>query len=269
MNGTDAYNEHIVPTLQRMINLEKLSLQTKIHFQRRFIDGNHLKKDILRHMPRLKDFIFDIRSIIPLRDGEMHLQSDEDIRSTLTNLTSHHVTTRVDYFYKEREGHCHMHTNPLLSIDYEYISNNYRGELFEHVQYVELYDERPFEHSFFMRIAQSFPSMKRMSVHNQIAQQEKHNHHLSSQDQQLPIIKYRSLKELFLVWVHDDYIEQFLFDMKTSLSSGLTLTCVEKQLERVTNDFTREETKVNCSKVNSFNFHVETDISRLIPLLQG
>lgn len=264
LNGTDAYDEHLVPTLQRMIHLEKFSLQTKIYFQPRFIDGNVLKEDILHHMPLLKDFVFDIRSIVSLGGGEVHLQSDEEIRSTLKDLTKHKVISRIDYFRDQREVHCHLHTNPLLSIEYEFISNNFRGELFEHVQYVELFDERPFEHSFFMRIAQSFPSMKRLCVENRTAQQEKQDHQSSNENQHSTKINYHSLQRLVLRWVHDDYIEQFLFDTKTNLSNGLTLICEENQLKRVTHNFTREVTKVNCSKVKSFKLHVERDILHLI-----
>ena len=247
-----------------MINLEKLTLKLQIYEQPRFTDGNHLKEDILSHMPRLKDFVFDIRSIVSLDDAEIPLQSDEDIRSTLTDLTKHQVTTRVDCFPSEGAAHCHIHTNPLISTEYEYVSNNFRGEIFENVQYVELYDERPFEPSFFMRIAQSFPSMKTLYVHNLLAQQEKQNHQLFNQDHQLPVIRYRFLQRLILLEVHDDYLEQFLFDTKTCFSNGLTLFCKDDQLKRVTCSFTRGETKVNCSKVKSFNLWNERDISHLI-----
>ena len=110
-NQTDAYEEVVVPTLQRMINLEKLSLFLVIDCQRRFIDGNHLKANVLCHMPRLEDFIFNIRSIMPLDVDPVHLPTNEDIRCTLTELTKHPIISYVDYFRNEGNGHCHIYTS--------------------------------------------------------------------------------------------------------------------------------------------------------------
>ncbi|CAF4303127.1 unnamed protein product, partial [Rotaria sordida] len=45
-------------------------------------------------------------------------------------------------------------------IHYENITNNFSGGLFKCVQTVRLFDERPFEHTFFMRFAQAFPFSK-------------------------------------------------------------------------------------------------------------
>ena len=256
MNETDAYDEWIVPTFRRMINLEKLSLHLLIQCQRRFIDGNTLKDNFLSHIPQLKDFVFDIRSIVQLDEGEFDLQSDEEIQSTLTDLTTHQTITYVDHFHEEGNAHCHFYTYPSLLIKYQYLSNRFQGELLENVQRVELFDERPFELTFFMRIAQSFPSMKTLRVTNRTPQQEKQDHQLSNEKQRLPIIRYRSLQKLILLRVHDDYLEQFLFDTKTIFSNDLRLCCYEDQLKRVTNNFMREETKVNYSKVKSFDWCV-------------
>jgi hypothetical protein len=48
---------------------------------------------------------------------------------------------------------------------------------------------------------------------------------------------------------HDDYIEQFLFDIKTFLPNNILLGIEYQQLKRVTDNFTRLETRNNCSKV--------------------
>lgn len=215
-------------------------------------------------MPRLNDFVFDIRSIVPLNESEVHLQSEKDIRLTLTDLTQHQVITYVDYFGEEGNAHCHFHTYPLLSTEYEYISNNFRGELFPHVQYVKLFDERPFEHSFFMRIAHSFPSMKGLCVENRTPQQEKQDHQLLNENQRLPVITFPSLRRLALLCVHDDYLEQFLLETKTYFLTDLELSCKERQLKRVTDNFTREQTKANHAKVKSLDFLTDIDFSNLI-----
>ncbi len=54
----------IVPLLHRMSNLESLALYLVIDYYKknRFIDGNHLKKNLIDHLPRLTKFAFNIRS---------------------------------------------------------------------------------------------------------------------------------------------------------------------------------------------------------------
>ncbi|CAF4115845.1 unnamed protein product, partial [Rotaria sordida] len=113
-------------------------------------------------MPKLNEFIFNIRSIIPL-NNQTHLLSNEDIHRTLTNLTDHQVISCVDYFPSNKSGQCHFYTYPYTMVYYENITNNFPGELFKCVQSVTLFDERPFEHTFFMQIAQAFPFLKELT----------------------------------------------------------------------------------------------------------
>ena len=54
--GIFVYDERIVPMLQRMFNLDKLALTLVIDRQERFLDGNDLQNNIVRQMPRLKEF---------------------------------------------------------------------------------------------------------------------------------------------------------------------------------------------------------------------
>ncbi|CAF4212482.1 unnamed protein product, partial [Rotaria sp. Silwood2] len=49
---------------------------------------------------------------------------------------------------------------------YDNITNNFPGELFNHVQIVTLFDEHLFEHEFFMRIAKAFPFLKDLTINN-------------------------------------------------------------------------------------------------------
>ncbi|CAF4588253.1 unnamed protein product, partial [Rotaria sp. Silwood2] len=57
---------------------------------------------------------------------------------------------------------------------------------------VSLHDERPFEHEFFLRIAQSFPFMKELTLINKKPQKNK----LNNENQDLLIIKYPHLTKL-------------------------------------------------------------------------
>jgi hypothetical protein len=78
---------------------------------------------------------------------------------------------------------------------YHKITNNFPSGLYQYIRLVSLYDE----HDFFIRISQSFPLMKRLSLIN----------HNSS------IVKYNNLIKLNIDNVHDDYIEEFLFNTRT------------------------------------------------------
>jgi hypothetical protein len=263
-NPTYAYEEVVVPTLQRMINLDKLSLSLVIDCEGRFLDGNHLKADVLRHMPRLEDFVFNIRSIMPFRIDPVHLQTNEDIRCTLTDLTKHRVISSVDYFRNDGYAHCHIYTSPYSLIDYEYASNNFPNELFANVRDVSLYDERPFEQSFFLRLSKSFPSIRTLSVDNEAAQTDKQHQQSCNETEPVPTIRYPSLWALFLLRVHDDYVEQFFFATKTCFSDDMHVSIHPSQLKRVTHDFMRDETRINYSKVKSFHFYDEIDGSKRI-----
>ncbi len=57
------------------------------------------------------------------------------------------------------------------------------------------------------------------------------NHNLS-------IVKYCYLTELDIRQVHDDCIEEFLFNMKTYLQNNILLDIDYQSLQRVTHNFT-------------------------------
>lgn len=55
----------IIPLLQRMINLEELTLYLSIiRFDSNYIDGTQLQDDILSFMPRLTKFTFSLETAI-------------------------------------------------------------------------------------------------------------------------------------------------------------------------------------------------------------
>ncbi|CAF3682100.1 unnamed protein product [Rotaria socialis] len=109
-----------------MLNLEKLGLYLSISVDERFIDGNNLKENILNHMSQLNQFIFHIR-------------------------------------FQRKQGQCHIYSYPFLMKYYEDTTNNFPSGLCPYVRVVSLYDEYPFEHAFFIRIAQSFPLMEKIN----------------------------------------------------------------------------------------------------------
>ncbi|CAF1443772.1 unnamed protein product [Adineta steineri] len=109
----------------------------------------------------------------------------------------------------------------------------------------------PFEHEFFLRITQAFPNVKILRLDNE--QPQKKNHQDSS------ITRYFHLTELHLLEVHDDYIEEFLSDSKTCLPNTVDLTIEYEAMQRVTENFTRSTTQINCSKLIRLNLYVLDD----------
>ncbi|CAF4023923.1 unnamed protein product, partial [Adineta steineri] len=109
----------------------------------------------------------------------------------------------------------------------------------------------PFEHEFFLRITQAFPNVKILRLDNE--QPQKKNHQDSS------ITRYFHLTELHLLEVHDDYIEEFLSDSKTCLPNTVDLTIEYEAMQRVTENFTRSTTQINCSKLIRLNLYVLGD----------
>ena len=184
-----------------MFNLEKLSLNLITSTKTTFIDGNELKKDFINHMTRLRKFTFNISSEIDLHDTIDH-QSNEDIQRTFTDFKNYQIISSVDYFSKAKIVRCLIYSYPYNLKYYDNITNHFPGGLFKNVSKISLFDEYPFEHEFFIRIAQSFPLMKKLSLINEKPQMN-NNEHFS-------IIEYPHLTELILLEAHNDYVEQFL-----------------------------------------------------------
>ncbi|CAF3446460.1 unnamed protein product [Rotaria socialis] len=132
---------------------------------------------------------------------------------------------------------------------YKHITNNFPGGLFACVPEISLSDERPFEYEFFLRIAQSFPLVKKLTLINWTPQNHKQNRSSKNYDGDLLIIEYPHLTYLDLSEAHDDYVEQFLLDTKVCLPMNVTFDAIYESLQRVTHNFKRDETRINCSKM--------------------
>ncbi|CAF3161616.1 unnamed protein product, partial [Rotaria sp. Silwood2] len=247
----NVYDELIVPLLHRMLNLEKLSLYLLVDNRNTFIDGIELKKNIINHMSRLNKFVFSICTLM-LPRNQTDLRSNEDIQHTFNDLQDSQIISCINYFQEIRiYNECHIYSYPYKFKVYKTITNNFPGNLYGCVREISLMDERPFEHEFFLRIAQSFPLMEKLTVVNKKSQNNKLCNKSKNDNQDLSIIKYPHLTDLILYEVHDDYIEEFLVDMKMCLSNHVNLSIQYEPLKRVTHNFTRNATRFNCAKLNS------------------
>ena len=249
------YRKTLVPLLQRMSNLEKLNLIFQADQCERFIDGNTLTTDILQHMTNLKQFSFNIHSQISIRD-QIHLLSCNDIQRTFINFQNTQITSWTDYLMSKQIGQCIAYSHPY-SLDYfNNIANHFPdGLFFQNVTSVSLHDDRSFEHEFFVRISQSFPFLKELDVTNEAPQKKKNASKFNT-------ITYSCLTRLCVLCSHDDYLEQFLLDTKTSLPSNMSLSAACDTLETVTCHFTRSDTKSNCTKFSSVSVCLEKDKDR-------
>ncbi|CAF4136474.1 unnamed protein product [Rotaria magnacalcarata] len=160
----DEYDGLIVPLLHRMVNLEKLDLQLNCE-RETFVNGDDLKTNILNHLLQLNTFTFNIRST-SYCDNQTGLLSNKDIQQTFKDFQYNQVIFCVDCFPKSLYSQCHIYSYPYKSTYYLKITNNFPGGLFRCVNIVSLFDERPFEHEFFLRIAQSFPEFLTARVYN-------------------------------------------------------------------------------------------------------
>ncbi|CAF1143592.1 unnamed protein product [Rotaria sordida] len=124
------------------------------------------------------------------------------------------------------------------------ISNRFPNMIFDTVTHLYAYDTIPMEHEFFMQISRNFPKLKCFSMKNDNRQTRN-----CDQWNSYPIIEYSHLISLDIMNVNTDYVEQFLLQTKTHLPCLTELKVNYNQLATVTMNFTRDETRHNCSKV--------------------
>ncbi|CAF2392403.1 unnamed protein product [Rotaria sp. Silwood2] len=170
------------------------------------------------------------------------IPSNEDYKNTFKNFNNLMVSN-VYHFSKMKFFYSHIYSYPYRWTCYQYIKNDFPGGLFKCVHTISLCDECPFEHDFFLRILKSFPFIKKLSLYNYEPQK---NNYL-----QWPIIKYHHLIEIELVKTHDDYVDEFLNNTKMCLLNNVHLRVHYDSLEKTTNNFTRDATRINCSKITT------------------
>ncbi|CAF1372803.1 unnamed protein product [Rotaria magnacalcarata] len=247
---TLVYDELIVPFLHRMLNLEILDLHIKVDRYKGFINGNDLKENIINYMPQLNKFTFNIRVFNHI-SNKINLPSNEDIQYTFKDFKDNQIISCVNLFQEKQFRYCHIYSYPYKMKYYDNISNNFPGGLFKYVHKVSLYDEYPFEHEFFLRIQKSFPFMKELTVINAKPQKNKLYRKSKNDNQDLSIIKYPHLIRLNLFQAHDDYVEQFLVDTDMCLPNHVHLSVNYEVMKMVTENFTRNATRINCEKLRS------------------
>lgn len=234
-----------------MICLEQLIFYLTINERSTFIDGIHIENEILIHLPMLKTFTFNIITNARIIN-EVNRTSNEEFQQTfLNNKRYGEVICYVDYYLYGR-ARSHAYSLPFMKDELLEITNSFPGGLFSNIRRLFLTDPlHPFEHEFFMRISQDFPFLNSLFMINRKPQKYKRlNNHCETSS----IIEFPHLTNLSLNFNHIDYLEQFLSDTNTLLPQLAYLDVSYKDLEIVTEDFTRDKTRRNCAKLEHIHF---------------
>ena len=89
-------------------------------------------------------------------------------------------------------------------------------------------------------------------MNNRVFNNDKTNNQITS------IVEFRHLTSLTIHFRRVIYAEQFLFDTNTHLPNLIDLTISYENLATVTQHFTRDSTRRNCSEVQTVSFTIST-----------
>ena len=239
-----------------MTHLEELTLSIGIRNRSSFLDGIHFNDHILSSMPKLRTFTFDIDMEIIGINAE-YLPSSNDIRRTFIEK-GHGADCYIDHRSRQR-SRCHVYSFPFPLNTLHTISNNFPGGLFVSVRRLCLFDAtRPFENDFFVRLSQSFPLLKILSITNNFEQEKKQSCQSVERKEASSMIRFAHLTNLYFDCVHIDYLEEFFLNSNMYLPC-LTKLCIEyEDLLTITENFTNNAARSLCSKVEKIDFHEET-----------
>ncbi|CAF4123957.1 unnamed protein product [Rotaria sordida] len=258
--ATDEFVSKVVPLLHRMLHLEKLTLSLRIRDRNTFIDGNYLHKYIVSQMSHLHTFIFDIVTE-NVMGNQLLRPSVDDIRRTFIEK-GHCVDCYIDYHYNSI-GRCHVYSLPFNMERIHKITHKFPGGMFMNVRVLCVFDyDRPFEHDYFVKISHSFPLLCHLRIINKIPQNDKWPRQLMKPEEAFLIIEYMHLVQLSCIGAHVDYVEQFLCNLNTRLPCLSELHVNYEHLVTVTENFTRNATRMNCSKLEHITFPRKTGIVR-------
>jgi hypothetical protein len=236
-----------------MSNMKKLTLCFRVRRRSSFIDGTYLRNEVLNFMPNLNRFQFDIVCDSSIINSDYKPSSDY-IRCTLIE-NGYDADCYIDY-YTDEYARCHIYSLPFTMDRIHYITSRFPGGTFINVRILRFSDLlRSFKHTFFVKISRSFPMLSKLTVSNSTERIEKPSWTWTKSKQTSSIIEYPHLTELRLDDVHIDYVEQFLSNLNTRLPSLNELYVKYEHLVSVTNNFTRNATRINCSKLKTIIFN--------------
>ncbi|CAF3903582.1 unnamed protein product [Rotaria sp. Silwood1] len=245
-----------------MSNLEKLTLSIRVRERNSFIDGTYLHNYVLSQMPHLHTFTFDFVTNI-VRNNQQFKPSSDDIQRTFIEK-GYHVDCYVDYDDSITDR-CHVYSLPFNMKHIHYITHSFPGGMFMNVRVLHMFDHsHPFEHDLFARISRSFPLLSNLKVTNRTPQNKNRSQQLVKSEEASSIIEYSHLVELSFSCddTHIDYVKEFLCNLNTHLPCLSKLHVEYEYLVTVTENFTRNTTRMNCAKLKHIDFYHKRGIVR-------
>ncbi|CAF2933740.1 unnamed protein product [Rotaria sp. Silwood2] len=216
------YDTLIVPLFRRMLNLEELSLQLSVmRGEISYIDGNQLYEQVLNDLP-----------------------SNDDIRNSFIKQGFQLVGTRVTKIFRNNGGDCHVYSLRYPFSDFLFLTNCFQGGQFNRVRMLVMRDRYPFEYILFKIISEDFPFLENLIILN-LNELKNDQHHSST------LITFNYLFKLNLTSAHNDYATLFLSHRSTCLPRLTNLKIRYNTLATMTNNFTNDETRLNCAKIKS------------------
>jgi hypothetical protein len=232
-----------------MSSLEKLTLSLRIFNRISLIEDIFRDYYILGQMSHLHTFHFDI--VIEDRScmyDEQLILSRDDIRRRFFQRGLD-VDCYMDYL-GNKINRCHVYSLPTYMECVQYITHNFPGGMFFNIRALRMSDDAgSFEHSFFALISRSFPLLSSLTINQGRRQKDKPLHQLVKSKEASWLIEYPHLTELCYSGADVDYVEQFLCSLNTRLPCLSKLHVKYDHLKTVTENFTRNTTRINCAKL--------------------
>jgi len=229
--------------------LEKLTLYLRIQNRGTFIDSTHLQNEILFYMPHLHSFTFYISTYNNTDDLFRYVPS-QDIQRIPINIGHQQRIANVINYSNSRQAVCSIFSLPFTFDILHDIGSTFPDTVFKYVTNLWVEDVVPFNHEFFIRVARSFPLLDKLHVKNLKLQSSCYINSVSSNDNQsYSIAKYPYLTSLGVINGNIDNVEEFLNETNASVPCLTKLVINYNDLKIVTKNFTREETRRNCTKI--------------------
>jgi hypothetical protein len=227
-----------------MINIENLTLFLNvIRIDSIYIDGTHLYEDVLTFMPQLDKFTFSINTHVLNNKPEILFPSNDDIQHSFIEKGNQHIGLHVDNRLSRMSGQCHVFSLPYQFETYLLMMNSFQDGVFNKVRSMIMIMVHSYscEHDLFKQVSQHFPFLRSLTLINSIAQKNKQ--HSST------LITFPHLEHLDISLAYVDYAEQFLFEKNTRLPRLLELHIGYETLTMITNNFTNNLARLNCSQI--------------------
>ena len=239
-----------MPLLARVSKLEELTLYLTVSKAdcSSTVDGQALHDDVVAHMPRLKQFHFSIITKLVNMDTQLVHQTNEELRRSLVANNFHQVGSYMDPFITSALSTGHVYSFPYTFPTFKKLSASFSGGRFDCVRTLEIMASSLLKPDFFQKVAEAFSLIHTLYMFDLYSSNTLGE--LSDDTRQVPVmITFPRLEVLHLSCSNVESVRQFLFHRRTQLPLLRELQMGFGELTTVTDNFTSDEARVNCSHV--------------------